>query len=133
RIVYNRVIGDPEGPQRSANFPATPKPPIPDFSFFNEPATLPGGSSAFGGPQNLYQFFQTATWVTGKHALKFGGQYVHLRDNRTFSAVEAAIAEFSDVQGFVDGILRRYAIALDPKGHFPGEQVDPPLRPSSFV
>ena len=133
RIVYNRVIGDPEGPQQAANFPATPKPPIPFFFISNEPATLPGGSSSFGGPQNLYQLFQTATWVTGKHTLRFGGQYVHLRDNRTFAAAGAAVAEFPNVQGFVDGILRRYAIALDPKGHFPGEQVGPPFGPPSFV
>ena len=133
RAVYNRVIGDPEGPQQSANSPTTPKPPIPQFYIRNEPATLPFGSSSFGGPQNLYQFFQTATWAKENHTLKFGVQYVHLRDNRTFGAAESAIAEFRSVQGFVDAVLHRYVIALDPKGRFPGEQVGPRFGPPSFV
>jgi hypothetical protein len=133
RVVYNRVIGDPENPSGGGNFPSTPKPPFPNFFFFNEPATLPFGSSSFGGPQNLYQFFHSATRMKGKHTLKFGGQYVHLRDNRTYGALETANAVFTNVQGFVNGILRRYDIALDPKGHVPGEQVNPPFGPPSFT
>ncbi len=42
----------------------------------------------FGGPQNIYQGYQGFTWVKGKHTFKFGGQYIHMRDNRTYGAYE---------------------------------------------
>src|SRR5213078_1084677 len=42
---------------------------------------------------------------------------------------QVAIADFLDVQAFVDGVLGFYSIALNAKGHFPGELVDPPFGP----
>src|SRR6516165_4353135 len=65
--------------------------------------------------------------------LKFGGAYVQLRDNKTYGVGQTGDATFSDVQGFVDGSLQFYEIAIDPKGHFPGELVDPPFGPPSFT
>jgi Carboxypeptidase regulatory-like domain len=131
RIVYNRLFGDPD---RFGSSPLVPQPPIPAFSIQNEPSVvLPFGSIPFGGPQNLYQFFQTVTLARGHHTPKFGGQYVHLRDNRTFGIGEVATATFLSTQGFVNGKLAHYSIALDPKGHFPGESVDPPFGPPSFT
>jgi Carboxypeptidase regulatory-like domain/TonB dependent receptor/TonB-dependent Receptor Plug Domain len=125
RTVYNRVL---------FSNPLVPQPSIPAFVINNEGgSTLPFGSIVLGGPQNLYQFFQTATWVHGHQTLKFGGQYVQLRDNRTGGFAGIADAQFKDVQGFVNGILAVYIIAIDPKGHFPGETVDPPFGPPSFT
>ena len=125
RIVYNRVL---------FSNPLVPQPSIPAFRINNEGrTTLPSGSIVLGGPQNLYQFFQTATWVHGHNTLKFGGQYVQLRDNRTGGFSGIGDAEFKDVQGFVNGILAFYQIAIDPKGHYPGETVDPPFGPPSFT
>jgi hypothetical protein len=124
RLVYNRVL---------YSVPRTPPSPIPAFSIIDSLATLPSGSSEFGGPQNLYQFFQTATWVHGQHTWKVGGQYVQLRDNRTWGIGSIADAQFWDPQGFVDGTLAFYSIALDPKGHYPGETVEPPFGPPSFT
>ena len=42
-------------------------------------------------------------------------------------------AQFANTQGFIDGTLQRYILALDPKGHYPGEYVDPPFGPPSFT
>jgi hypothetical protein len=44
-----------------------------------------------------------------------------------------ADAEFDDTQDFVNGLLQSYSIALDPKGHLPGEFVGPPFGPPSFT
>jgi len=111
-----------------------PTPLLPSFSILNESAILPGGNPAGFGPTNGYQFFQTATYSRGGHTLRFGGQFVHLRENSTFGiAGEVATAQFANTQGFVDGMLQFYDIALDPRGRFPGEYVDPPFGPPSFT
>ena len=131
RIVYNLVRGDPErfgGDVRTA-----PQPPFPCFQIQNEPAVLPCGGEQSFGPQKFYQFFQTATWVRGQHTLKFGGQFVHLRENITYGIGELGDAAFSDAQGFANGVLHSYEVALNPKGHFPGEFVDPPFGPPDFT
>src|SRR5262249_23637940 len=46
--------------------------------------TSPGNSIPFGGPQNLYQFYQDVSWSRGNHSFRFGGSYIHTRDNRVF-------------------------------------------------
>ncbi len=46
----------------------------------------PGTGIPFGGPQNFLQLFQDVNWTHGAHQLRFGGQYVHIRDNRPFGA-----------------------------------------------
>jgi len=129
RIVYNRVVGVAERfGGTSANVI-----PFPTFWIESESVVLPSGSVVFRGPQSFYQFFQTVTWALGHHMLKFGGQYVQLRDNHTYGVGQTGDATFSDVQGFVDGTLQFYEIAINPKGHFPGESVDPPFGPPSFT
>jgi Carboxypeptidase regulatory-like domain/TonB dependent receptor len=132
RLAYDRVTGDPERFGGEA-YPV-PKPAIPSFAILNEPVSLPGGSSAEFGPIDGYQFFQTATWSHGSHLLRFGGQFLHLRQNLTFGvAGQIADAQFANSQGFVNGLLQLYSIAIDPKGHYPGEFVDPPYGPPSFT
>ena len=126
RVVYNRILG-PINPLTPSN------PPLAGFVFLAESASLPNGASSFGGPQNVYQFFQTANWIKGKHNIKFGGQYLHLRDNRTFGAYETAEAAFSNAQGFVNGVLNRYTIAVNPQGKFPGQTVTAPLGAPAFT
>ena len=130
RVVYSRVVGVPE--RTGGSNRVAPQPPIPAFSVLNEGVTLPSGTASFGGPENFYQFFETVTSARGHHTLKFGGQFVHLRDNRNFPFGQIGFAAFSDVQGLVDGVLRFYEIALNPKEHFPGELVDPPFGPPNF-
>jgi hypothetical protein len=110
------------------------------FDFLNidprGPISLPGYLTKnfltglpFGGPQNGYQSFGTATWIRGPHSLKFGAQYVHLRDHRTFGAFAEAAAVFRSLQSFVHGFIDGgYSIAVDPRGRVPG---DPPRSPPS--
>ena len=132
RIAYDRVTGDPE--RFGGEGDSVPKPPIPSFSILNEPISLPGGSPDAFGPTNGYQFFQNNTYSVGKHVLRFGAQFVHLRQNYTFGiAGQIADAQFANTQGFVDGTVQLYSIAVDPKGHLPGESIDPPCGPPNFT
>jgi hypothetical protein len=125
RVVYNRIrYGNPLVPGPNG---------FPNFFISTENVNLPRGASSFGGPQNLYQFFQTANWNKGSHNIKFGGQYIHMRDNRTFGAFETADASFANLAAFIAGNISRYTIAIDPKGAFPGQNVAPPFGPPSFT
>jgi hypothetical protein len=125
RLVYNRV---------STTIPQVPAAPFPYFIISGEGSSLPGGTNGEGGPQNAYQFSQTINKVQGRHNFKFGGEYLHLLDNRTPSEVPVTQhnrGQFRDVQAFVDGILTSFQISLDPQGHVPGQVLDPPFRPST--
>ena len=51
----------------------------------------PGDALPFGGPQNTYQFIEDVSWTKGKHTIKAGGQFIQIRDNRTFGAYENAV------------------------------------------
>lgn len=128
RIVYSRVAGVYE--RFGANAPEIP---FPAFSILNESAVLPSGDGVFDGMASFYQFFQTVTRARGHHLLKLGGQFVQLRDRHTYGVGQTGDATFSDAQGFVNGVLQSYEIALNPKGHFPGEFVDPPFGPPIFT
>lgn len=132
RIAYDRVNGDPD--RFGGDAYSVPNPPLPSFTILDEAVSLPGGSPGGFGPTNGYQFFQAATYSHGRHILRFGGQFVHIRENITFGlAGEIATAQFANTQGFVNGVLQLYSIAVDPKGHYPGEYVDPPFGPPSFT
>lgn len=132
RGVFNRVL------QES---PSAPLESFPSFAITGDTISgstrslsLPAGKNAFGGSQNIYQLYQGANWIKEKHNLKFGGQYVHLRDNRIPTEVPVTRSnqgEFRDLQGFVDGFLTSYQISLDPKGRVPGELLPPPFGPAS--
>jgi len=122
RIVYERLT--------NGHRPSTSVSPFPNFAFYSENVSLPSFGDIDSAVQNIYQFAHTATWASGNHILKFGGQYLHIRDNRFQGVTPEAF--FNDVQGFVDGVLDSYSIPLDPKGHFPGEEVPPPFGPPAF-
>lgn len=95
--------------------------------FFRFPGYLPTSPSngiPFGGPQNFLQLYEDVNWTRGAHTLRFGGQYVHIRDNRTFAAYEYAVAVLglnaqSALNNLVTGNLRRFTIAAFPQGKFP--------------
>jgi hypothetical protein len=132
RVAYDRVTGDPE--RFGGDGYAVPKPPIPNFYILNEPVSLPASFPDAFGPTNAYQFFQNATYSLGQHLLRFGAQFIHIRQNYTFGiAGQIADAQFANTQGLVDGVLQFYSIAVDPKGHLPGESVDPPFGPPNFT
>jgi carboxypeptidase family protein/TonB-dependent receptor-like protein len=88
---------------------------------------VPGSALPFGGPQNLYQFYQDVSWTIGAHQLRIGGQFVQIRDNRTFGAFETGFEVIGSQGGGLDevlpnlvaGQLFQFQGAVDPQGKFP--------------
>ena len=115
------------------------QPPVPTLYFFSNAVgtiggfpirlpgylpTSPGSAIPFGGPQNFYQAYEDMNWTRGNHTWRFGGQYIHIRDNRTFGAYENAVAtlgtNFSNaVSNLLAGRLAAFQVAIDPQGAFP--------------
>ncbi|MEW5976082.1 MAG: TonB-dependent receptor [Acidobacteriota bacterium] len=132
RVVFNRLVFEA---------PSVPALGFPSFAITGDAISgstralsLPNGASAFGGPQNNHYFYQAVNWIRGRHNLRFGGQFVHLRDNRIPKEAlltRGNLGEFRDVQNFVNGELASYQISLDPKNHLPGEPLNPPLGPAA--
>ncbi len=142
KVVYNRLNGSqplgeqPAGPtlylqsapSRIGGFQVA----FPGYLPFN-----PGSAIPFGGPQNLYQFYQDFNYQRGNHQFRFGGTFIHIRDNRTFGAYQNAVetlgASFSGaLNNFLAGQLSNFAAAIDPQGRFPGETITLPVGPPAF-
>jgi hypothetical protein len=132
RIVYNRLtLTSPEIPQET----------FPSFAISGDTVSgatrslsIPSGRNALGGPQNIYQFYLTGNWIRNDHNLKFGGYFLHLRDNRLpteISATRSNQGEFRDLAGFISGQLSTFQLSLDPQGQVPGGMIEPPFDPSS--
>ncbi len=140
RFVYNRLLNA----QPLGENPVTPTFALTNINtsqqdgaivlpgYYSAPGFI-GGVLPFGGPQNLYQGYTAATYQRGTHSFKFGAQYVHMRDNRSFGAFENALADFGSVQNFINGTLQTYRIAVDPKGKFPGEVIPTPFTAPNFT
>jgi outer membrane receptor protein involved in Fe transport len=131
KFTFNRLndfqpLGDnPEGPtlyvraNAAANLGGTN---------INLPGYLPedpGSAIPFGGPQNLYQVSNDLSWTVGRHQLRFGGQYIHARDNRVFGAFQTAVEDLDaadqtvGLQNLQTGALYDFQGAVDPQGKFP--------------
>jgi hypothetical protein len=91
----------------------------------------------FGGPQNVYQAYQGFTWSRGKHTFKWGAQYIHMRDNRSFGAYASAYQRTDTMQDVLDGVVQRIQVAIDPKGKVAGDTysvaTDGPFVAPSFT
>jgi len=130
RLVYDRWL---------SQSPTSPELGFPSFTIAGDAIggttrslSLPSGKNAYGGPQNIYQLYQAANWVKGRHNLKFGGQYIQSRDNQIPAEIASTRnnqGDFGELQGFVDGRMASYQILLDPKGRLPGDIIDPPFGP----
>jgi outer membrane receptor protein involved in Fe transport len=86
--------------------------------------TGPGLGLPFGGPQNLYEFYDDMVWVHGKHQFKFGGQFMQLRDNRVFGAYENPVELLgknlaSGLTNLMNGTIYQFQGAVYPQGKFP--------------
>lgn len=86
--------------------------------------TSPGSAIPFGGPQNFLQAYEDLNWTKGNHQWRFGGQYVHIRDNRTFGAYENAVEVLGSttaqaLSNFSAGRAISFQVAIDPQGKFP--------------
>jgi outer membrane receptor protein involved in Fe transport len=86
----------------------------------------PGNALPFGGPQNLYQFYQDFSITRGPHTFKLGGQYIQTRDNREFGAFQTGFytlsrtgSPASSLQALVNGNVFQFQGAVDPQGAFP--------------
>jgi len=86
--------------------------------------TTPGNSIPFGGPQNLYQFYNDLSWTVGKHQFKFGGQFIQLRDNRIFGAYENPVENLgtnlaTGIANLMAGTIYQFEGAVYPQGEYP--------------
>ena len=87
--------------------------------------TAPGSALPFGGPQNFIEVGEDLAWSKGKHQFTFGGNFLYIKDNRTFGAYEEAVDGLvqsgSDgaLLNFVSGGLGLLQVAVDPKGAYP--------------
>jgi len=130
KLTYNRLNGPvqplaeaPVSPTlyTSGTVPSVFGQPL-AFPGYNE--LTPGNAIPFGGPQNLYQLHDDLSWTKGKHQMKFGGQYVQLRDNRVFGAYENPVELLgsnlsSGITNLMNGTIYQFSGAVDPQGEFP--------------
>jgi hypothetical protein len=145
RLAFNRLrLEQPLGEAGS----------VPGLRFFaNAPATLdgyeivlPGYSSQsryqlpFGGPQNVYQIYQDATYLWGRHEFRGGGSYSYTQDNRRYGALQNSSQTLANTNSFgqaldnlVRGKLYSFTGAIDPRGKFPGEVLDLPAEEPNFT
>ena len=131
KIVFNRLNNQqplgkaPVGPTLYM-FGNTPATVLGDFlNFPGYTPFSPGNAIPFGGPQNYVQTYHDINYTKGKHAFRFGGNYVYIRDNRTFGAYEEAVETLSTssfgagMDRFFNGKLRQFQVAVDPQGKLP--------------
>ena len=89
--------------------------------------TSPGGAIPFGGPQNTYQFLEDLSYTHGKHTFKVGGEFIQIRDNRTYGAYENAIEQVAKngtplataLQQMQLGNIYSAEVAINPQGELP--------------
>jgi outer membrane receptor protein involved in Fe transport len=132
KVIYNRLNetqpfgAAPVGPTLYTNYFGLQSINGGDILFPGYSPTTPGNSIPYGGPQNLYQFYQDLSWSKGKHQIRFGGQYIHTRDNRMFGAYEGAVGYLNRkgslgdaMDQLVNGNIERFQVTVDPQGKFP--------------
>lgn len=135
KVIFNRLnqlqpLGsNPVAPTLYVSPTGVPKigPSLAQFTFPGYSQTTPGNAIPFGGPQNLYQFYEDISWTKGRHQFKFGGSYIHTRDNRAFGAYENAVETFTSsgtsvsaaAAGLVNGTIKQFQGAVYPQGKFP--------------
>lgn len=144
KVTWNRLLGDqPLNGEYQPTLYMNPGTPVslqgyniafPGYLPFN-----PGNAIPFGGPQKLLQLYQDQTWIRGKHDVRFGGNYVHIADDRTFGAYANAVealnltaAALPALDNFVLGRLARFQTAINPEG-YPGGTYTTPVSLPSFT
>lgn len=87
--------------------------------------TAPGSAIPFGGPQNFTQLGEDLTWTKGKHTMKFGGEFLFIKDNRVFGAYENAVDALvqtgtkNGLTNFLAGNIGYENVAINPNGVYP--------------
>ena len=142
KFVYNRINGEQ---------PLGAQPPAPSLYLRGTRTRIggflvalpgylpfdPGSAIPFGGPQNLFQFYQDFNYTRGNHQFRVGGSYIHIQDNRTFGAFQNAVETLGGnntqaLDNFVNGLISSFQAAVDPQGKFPGETITLPGGPPNF-
>ncbi len=143
RVVLNRLLNSQPLGAAPANTPCW------QYRYFN---ALPTGAITFpgylpnscgfapipvNGAQNIYQVYEGVSLFWGRHTIKAGGQYLHLRDNRTFGAFQNAYFRTDTMQGMLNGNVDFIRVAIDPNLNTPGgvynPAVDGPFHSPSFT
>jgi hypothetical protein len=143
RFTYNQLLNDqplgdrPPGPTLYMRTSVTSVGGQP-IAFPGYLPFSPGSAIPFGGPQKVFNFSQEFNWAVGDKTLKFGGQYYKIHDDRTFGAFENAVETLgnsgsSAITNFFNGRLLQFQTAINPQGHFPGQQVTLPVGFPSFT
>jgi hypothetical protein len=146
KVVYNRLNANqplganPSGPTLFMNQSGVNTLNGNTIVFPGYSAQTPGNAIPFGGPQNVIQFFQDATYVLDRHEFRFGGSFYRLMDNRTFGAFQNAVQALSaqnnptnSLNNFINGTATVFQVAIDPQGNFPLSRVTLPATPPSFT
>ncbi len=87
--------------------------------------TSPGNALPFGGPQNFIEVGEDLAWSKGRHQFTMGGNFLFIKDNRTFGAYEEAVDALVQsgskgaLTNFVNGGIGYLNVAIDPKGAYP--------------
>jgi hypothetical protein len=125
-----RLMMNPNGPIRLQGYRIA----FPGYLPFN-----PGNDIPAGGPQRLLQFYQDQTWLKGNHDIRFGGSFVHIEDDHTFTAYNNAVENLNttnnaliSLNNFVLGSITRYQKAINPNG-YPGGTFTTPVATPSFT
>jgi outer membrane receptor protein involved in Fe transport len=144
KVVWNRLLGDqPLNGDYQPTLYMNPTTPVSlqnyDIAFPGYLPFNPGNAIPFGGPQKLLQLYQDQSWIRGKHDLRFGGNYVHIADDRTFGAYANAVESLNNTSAalpalgnLVLGRLSRFETAINPEG-FPGGTYTTPVGLPSFT
>ena len=97
----------------------------------------PGNDIPAGGPQQLVQLYHDQTWLKGSHDVRFGGNYIHIADDHTFSAYSNAVEALNttsnaltSLNNLVNGQIARFQKAINPNGYPGGTFVTPVDFPS---
>ncbi len=124
RLNQQQPLNGPEGPTLYANATGAVRIAGQLIRLPGYLPTSPGSAIPFGGPQNLLQTYEDLNWTKGNHQFRFGGLYIHIRDNRTFGAYQNAVEVLgnNNNQSFgnlVGGQLASFSVAAFPQGKFP--------------
>jgi len=110
-----------------------------DIAFPGYSPFAPGSAGAFGGPQNILQFYEDISVTKGNHDIRFGGTYTNMRDNRTYAAYQTASDALSTgggvgpaLSGLLAGTFSDVEAAVNPQGQYPGGTVNLPLSAPNF-
>jgi len=147
KIVYNRLTNLQQGITSQRGIVPTMYPNLSgavpigsdNIAFPGYNPFTPGNGGAFGGPQNILQFYEDLSFTKGSHSFRFGGTYANIRDNRIYAAYQTAVDGLSTksgigpaLSGLVSGNFTDIEASVNPQGQFPGGTVTLPLSQPSY-